>query len=318
MSTTPPEGAPPHDPRDGSTGGVPVCYRHPDRESHIRCQRCERPICPDCMNPASVGFQCPECVLEGRRTQRQARSTYGGLVPTKAGRVSFVLLAINVAVWALVLATGSGSSWLVDLLGLRPQGLCQAGQAGYDIAQGVCDRAGGTWLPGFADGAWWQLITSAFLHVQLLHIGFNMFALYILGPQLERMLGSARFLALYLVSALAGSALVVWLSNPYQTTLGASGAIFGLMGALLLVAWKQGLAYQQILIWIGLNFVITFVGSGSISWQGHLGGFVGGLACAAVLVFTPRGPRRPALQWAGLVLIGVVALAAAGVGALAA
>ncbi|TIC82778.1 rhomboid family intramembrane serine protease [Nocardioides sp. GY 10127] len=312
MSTTPPEGAPPSAPV-----GAPVCYRHPDRETHIRCQRCERPICPDCMSPASVGFQCPECVAEGRRSQRAPRSTFGGLVPTSAGRVSFVLIALNAAVWVAVLATGGSTSWLVDLLGLRVQGLCQVGNAGFDVRQAVCTNQGGTWLPGVADGAWWQLITSAFLHVQVLHIGFNMFALYVLGPQLERMLGSARFVALYLVSALAGSAMVVWLSSPYQLTLGASGAVFGLMGALLVVALHQKLAYQQILMWIGLNFVISFWGSG-ISWQGHLGGFLGGLACAGVIVLAPRGRSRATVQWAGLGALGVLALAASVVGALVA
>ncbi|MBZ5738210.1 rhomboid family intramembrane serine protease [Nocardioides mangrovi] len=280
--------------------GVPTCYRHPERESHIRCQRCDRPICPDCMRDASVGFQCPECVAEGRRTTRSARTAFGGLRPSNAGITSFVLIGINVAVWLAVLADSS----LVDWLALRPNGLCQAGNGYFDISQTVCTSQGGSWLPGVADGAWWQLITSAFTHQAVLHIGFNMFALFALGPQLEMILGRARFLALYLLSALAGSALVYWAAPEYQPTLGASGAIFGLMGALLVVALKMRVNPQQVLMWIGINFVLTFTIS-NISWQGHLGGFAGGALCAAVLVYAPR-QRRTAIQVAGLALIGVV------------
>jgi membrane associated rhomboid family serine protease len=284
--------------------GVPVCYRHPGRESHIRCQRCDRPICPDCMREASVGFQCPECIAEGRRTTRAARTTYGGLRPTNAGITSFTLIGINVAVWLAIMATGGSGSRLVDLLALRPNGLCHAGNGFFDVAHGVCTSQGGTWLPGVADGAYWQLITSAFTHEAVLHIGFNMLALYALGPQLEAVLGRARFLALYLLSALAGSAFVYWAAPQFQPTLGASGAIFGLMGALLVIALKMRVNPQQVLMWIGINFVLTFT-IANISWQGHLGGFVGGAACAAVLVYAPRQRRTP-VQVAGLVLIGVV------------
>ena len=104
--------------------GVPVCYRHPGRESHIRCQRCERPICPDCMRDAAVGFQCPECVAAGAKQTRSGRTAYGGLRPGNAGLTSMVLIAVNAAVWVAILATGGSSSRLVDYLGLRPRGLC--------------------------------------------------------------------------------------------------------------------------------------------------------------------------------------------------
>lgn len=287
-----------------SAAGVPTCYRHPGREAHIRCQRCERPICPDCMTAASVGFQCPECVREGQRTQRALRTTYGGLLPTAPGLVSMVLVGINAAVWLLVLATGGAASRLVDYLALRPSGLCGIGPAAFDVARSTCDAHGGTYYPGVSDGAYWQLITSAFTHVEVLHIGFNMLALWILGPQVEQMFGRARFLALYLVSALAGSVLVYVSSPPYLQTLGASGAIFGLMGALLVVSLRTRMNVTPVLIWIGINAAFT-VAVPNISWQGHLGGFIGGVLVAAVIVWAPRR-RRQLVQWGG---IGVITAA---------
>lgn len=252
-----------------------------------------------------MGFQCPECVAEGRRSVRAPRTRFGGLATGAASITSLVLIGINVAVWLAVLASGGQSSRLLDFLELRPNGLCAAGPRGYDVARDLCSGAG-TWLPGVADGAFWQLLTSAFTHVALTHIGFNMLALYILGPQLEAAVGRARFLATYLLSALTGSAAVYWLTPQFQPTVGASGAIFGLMGALLVVALTVRADVQGLLVWIGINFLLTVTVSG-ISWQGHLGGFVGGVAVAGVLAFAPRGPRRTTWQVAGMTLVGAVA-----------
>ncbi len=288
-------------------GVVPTCYRHPDREAHIRCQRCDRVICPDCMRPAAVGFQCPECVKEGAKTTRAGRTAYGGLRPTDASRTSMVLIALNAAVWIAIIATGAGDSRLVDWLALSPRGFCFSQGLGFGPATGLSCANGGELYPGVSDGAYWQLVTSMFTHVQLWHIGFNMFALYALGPQLELAVGRARFLALYFLSGLAGSALVFWGD---RGALGASGAIFGLMGALLIVAIKVRGDVRGILTWIGINFVITFVFVNSISWEGHLGGFLGGTAIGVVLVYTPRGPRRTTLQVAGLAVIAAVVLLA--------
>lgn len=295
------------EPQPSAVTGVPTCYRHPDREAHIRCQRCDRVICPDCMRPAAVGFQCPECVKEGAKTTRSGRTAYGGLRPTDASLTSMVLIAINVAVWIAIIATGGSGSELLDYLVLRPEAFCQVGPSGFDVTQAACEANGGTWIPGVADGAYYQLVTSMFTHVQLFHIGFNMFALYALGPQLELVVGRARFIALYLLSGLAGSALVYWGD---RGAFGASGAIFGLMGALLIVALKVHGDVRGILTWIGINFVITFVFISSISWEGHLGGFVGGTAVGAVLIYAPRGPHRTAIQVAGMTAIGLVIAAA--------
>ena len=161
---------------------------------------------------------------------------------------------------------------------------------------------------GVADGAWWQLITSAFTHEEVLHIGFNMLALYFLGPMLESVLGRWRFLALYLVSALAGSAAVMLWSSPYVQTLGASGAVFGLMGALAVVALKVQGQLQTVLVWIGLNLAFTFTVSG-ISWQGHIGGLVGGAVIGTAMVFAPRS-HRSLVQWSVTGLVLVVSLVA--------
>jgi membrane associated rhomboid family serine protease len=298
------------DPQSPAGAGVPTCYRHPDREAHIRCQRCDRVICPDCMRPAAVGFQCPECVKEGAKATRAGRTAYGGLRPTDASVTSMVLIAINVAVWIGVLATGGSGGTVLDYLVLRTQGLCQANGL-FDVSQTVCDNEGGTWLPGVVDGAYWQLVTSMFSHVQLWHIGFNMFALWVLGPQLELAIGRLRFLALYFISGLAGSAMVLWFAPEFSGggTLGASGAIFGLMGALAVVAFKVGGDVRGILTWIGINFVFTFVVA-NISWQGHLGGFLAGLAIGGVMVYAPRGPRRTAIQVTATSAIALVVVAA--------
>jgi membrane associated rhomboid family serine protease len=212
-----------------------------------------------------------------------------------------VLIALNVAVWIAIVATGGGGSELVDWLALSPQGVCGY-PGGFFEATGLSCPEGGQLYPGVSDGAYWQLVTSMFTHIQLWHIGFNMFALYALGPQLELVFGRARFLALYFLSGLAGSALVYWGD---RGALGASGAIFGLMGALLIVAIKARGDVRGILTWIGINFVITFLLLDLISWEGHLGGFIGGAVIGGVLVYAPRGPRRTTIQVVGLALVAV-------------
>jgi membrane associated rhomboid family serine protease len=265
------------------------------------------------MNSAAVGFHCPNCVKEANRGSRQGRTPYGGQRVADPRLTSFVLIGLNVAVWLLIQATGGRASTAIDKLALLPKGRCTDGAAGGffpDATEARCDAAGFTWVQGVADGAWWQPITSTFTHVEPLHIGFNMVALYFLGPMLENVMGRSRFLALYLVSGVAGSAAVMLLSSSQGQTLGASGSIFGLMGALAIVALKVRGQVQSILMWIGLNLVLTFT-VGGISWQGHLGGLVGGAVLGAVMVHAPRKHRAP-VQWSatGLVLLVSVAVIA--------
>jgi membrane associated rhomboid family serine protease len=269
MTTQPPPGAP----------AVPHCYRHPDRETWITCQRCGRPICPDCMNSASVGFQCPECIAEGRRTVRAPRTIGGGLVPRRAGYVSFTLIGLNILAFLAVMVTPGENEG--DWSEIEARGVM--------IAEGVRFQGVG-YLDGVADGAYWRLLTAAFLHAGILHILFNMYALAVFGPMLEQFLGYVRFIALYFTTAIASSVTVYWLSDPDQPTLGASGAIFGLFGASFAVLMKRGLDVSPLVMLLAINMLITFTVP-DISWQGHLGGLVSGLALGAVLAYAPRRQR---------------------------
>jgi membrane associated rhomboid family serine protease len=264
------------------------------------------------MRDASVGFHCPDCIAEARKTTRQARTPYGGLRPGSFGLVSKILIAINGAVWLLILATGWTNSAWVYRLALIPRGVCVAedspGQIypGLTTAQQCHTRArggDGSWV-GVAAGDWWQPLTSMFTHVELLHIGFNMLALWILGPQLEMVLGRLRFTALYLLSGLVGSAAVYLLSAEATPSLGASGAIFGLMAALLVFAHKVGADMSQLWIWVGINAALTFFGA-NISWQAHVGGFLGGGLLALVLAYAPR-ERRTTWQVAGFAGVAIL------------
>ena len=290
----------------------PVCYRHPDRETWIRCQRCDRPICPDCMHSAAVGFQCPSCVKEGARTTRSGRLPYGGTPSANPALSSIGLIIANIAVWLSIVGDGGGASGLVDRLALLPQGRCATGNGYFPNAtEAMCSGSGVHWISGVATGSWWQLATSAFSHVQVWHIAFNMMALYFLGPQLEMVLGRARFVAVYLLSGLAGSTAVMWLADQHTQTLGASGAIFGLMGALVVVGMKIRANVQQLVFWIGLNVVITITGSAYISWQGHFGGLAGGALLAAILVYAPRRARA-AYQWGAMAAFAAACLVLVG------
>lgn len=269
------------------------------------------------MRQAAVGFQCPDCVAQGAKTTRTGRTAYGGVRPGNPGVTTITLIGINAFVWLTVVATGWKSSDLIYRLALSPVGQCvsRSLDGTYPLyseracSAGTNPAGDGQWVPGVADGAYWQLLTNMFAHVEIWHIAFNMFALYALGPQLELVLGRARFLALYLLSGLAGSTLVYWLSDETSATLGASGAIFGLMGALLVVAVKVGGNVQSILTWIGINVVITVMGSSFISWQGHLGGLLGGVAIAGALVYAPRRNRTQFQVGALVFIAALIALA---------
>jgi membrane associated rhomboid family serine protease len=281
---------------------VPVCYRHPDRETYVRCTRCDRPICPDDMVPASVGFQCPDDAREGARSVRRPRTAFGGRVPDSPAAVTRVLVGLNVLVFLATalggtsLLLGGGSSPLYDYLALQPVALDYGGTTGV--------------VPGVADGQWWRLVTSMFLHFGFLHVLLNMLALMQIGPLLESALGRGRFLALYLLSGVAGSTAVYVLGETVQRSAGASGAVFGLFAAAYVVERRRGSAAAgQYAVLLGVNLVLTFT-IPNISILGHVGGLVGGALAALVLVGAPRGPRRTLLQSAGLGLLAVVLVVA--------
>lgn len=283
-------------PVGGAEQTAPRCYRHPDRETWIACQRCGRPICPDCMNSAAVGFQCPSCVKEGAKSTRTAQRPYGGAVGGDPRTTSIALIIANAAVWLAITATGGSTSALIDKLAILPRGAVRVSQG--SIAQII---------PGVSDGAWWQVVTSAFTHVSVTHIGVNMLALWFLGPPVEAVLGRARFLAVYGVSLLAGSAAVMLFSAPNGQTLGASGAIFGLFGAFGVVTLKVGGDLRGIGMWLGLNLLITFTVP-HISWEGHLGGLIGGALVTAVIVYAPRA-HRGLVQWSGIGVLAALSIA---------
>lgn len=307
--------APPPPPVGSSppTSGVPQCYRHPGRETYVRCQRCERPVCPDCMRDAAVGFQCPDCVARGAKETRSGRTAFGGRRTDNPQATSIGLIGVNVAVWVAVVLTGGASSWIANQLMLSPLGRCVLGDGSRwypNVTEsGLCQSLpDGAWEAGLADGAWWQAITHGFVHVDIWHIALNAFGLWILGPPVEQAMGRARFLALYVLATLAAGVTIFIFAPAYSSTLGASGGVFGLLGAMLVVSWRFRADVRGLLLLLGLNAFITFSVPG-ISWQGHLGGFVGGALAAAIVAFAPRGDRRALWQWLGM---GAVALALLG------
>ncbi|RBM05593.1 rhomboid family intramembrane serine protease [Streptomyces sp. PT12] len=284
--------------------GLAHCYRHPDRETGIRCSRCDRPICPSCMISAPVGYQCPECVQGGAAAARAAapRTVAGGVVAAGNPRlVTLVLLSLNVAVFLGVLLA-------IDVFGIvddRLEVRTDFAMLGYAF-----DVQSFTWV-GVADGEWYRMLTAAFLHEELWHLAFNMLGLWFLGPALEAALGRARFLALYLISALAGSTLSYLLAAQNQPSLGASGAIFGLFGATAVLARRVRADLRSIGVLLGINLLITFVWADQIAWQAHLGGLAAGAVVAYAMVNAPR-ERRTTIQVAtcvGLLVVMGVACA---------
>lgn len=250
------------------------CYRHPDRATYLRCTRCQRGICPECMRSAPVGHQCVECVNEGNRSVRQVTSQFGG-APATQPFVTYALIALNVVMFVALKAFDG----LWEQLVLWPVGIVR-------------------------DDEYYRLLTSGFMHVQIMHILFNMVALYFMGPTLERALGHVRFVGLYLLSLLGGSALVYLLSPVESTTLGASGAIYGLFGASFVLARKLNFDMRGLVGLVVINLVITFVVPG-ISWQGHIGGLITGAAVGWAYAYAPR-ERRVLVQAGASVLVLVV------------
>ncbi len=265
---------------------TPTCYRHPGRETHIRCTRCERPICPDCMISAAVGFQCPNCVRDGGRTVREARTQLGGRIHRRSDLVTRIIIGVNITVFILASIGGRAFQERLSLLG----------NAGFLASSGG--------PAGVAQGEWYRLITAAFLHVQIAHLALNMIALWLFGPQLEAVLGRWRFLMLYILSALGGSVVSYLFNPPNQQSLGASGAIFGLLGAMLVIANRLRFDARSVAILIALNLAFGFFVAG-IDWKAHVGGLVTGGVVASVFAYAPKA-RRTEIQVASC--IGVLGI----------
>ena len=257
-----------------------TCYRHPGRETGVNCSSCGRPICPDCMTPTPVGMRCPECARQ--KTPVRTMRNVGAEPRVTVGIIALCVLAY-LASGRFGVSGGGGDALFRDLA---------------------------LFGPSVADGEWWRLVTSGFLHAGLLHIAFNMYLLWILGRLLEPAVGSGRFAALYVTALLWGSfgALLV---EPNAVTVGASGAIFGLMGAAAVDLRARGYSVLQsdigilILLNLGLSFVLS-----NISVGGHVGGLIGGALVGAVFLVAERR-RLPWLSYAGCAALSAVAVAGA-------
>ncbi|MDX3534146.1 rhomboid family intramembrane serine protease [Streptomyces sp. MB09-01] len=268
------------------TDRLPGCYRHPDRDTGISCNRCERPICPECMISASVGFQCPECVREGsgtghRPTANAPRTIAGGVVAADPHLVTKILIGINVLVF-LVGAINPALVVQLELIG-------RYREFAYVVGP----------IEGVSTGEYHRLLTSVFLHTELWHIAGNMIALWVIGGPLEAALGRARYLAVYLLSGLGGSALVYLLSAPNTPTLGASGAVFGLLGATVVLVRRLRYEMRPVIVMVVLMLVLTFVPLGgiSVSWPAHVGGLVTGALVGLGMLTPAAGRTRTLVQW---------------------
>ena len=280
---------PPDQDQDQTQAAPPVCYRHPGRQTYVSCVRCGRPACPDCLRPASVGHQCVDCIRSGNQYVRRASGRFGGAVPAKA-HVTWAIMAVNILLYLAQLAHPSlAQDW--SMLGIA--------------------RTGSGQVVGVAAGQWYRLLTSAFLPgtggLGILDIAFNLWALYIVGPALERVLGSVRYLAVYLASALGGSILYFFLAPPYVQALGASGAIFGLFGAWFVLSRRLGLDSRQVVFLIVLNLAIGFAVP-FIAWQAHVGGLVIGGLLTAAYAYAPR-KNRTLIQVAATVAVAALLVA---------
>jgi membrane associated rhomboid family serine protease len=259
-----------------------VCYRHPNRETGVSCSNCGNPICPDCMTATPVGMRCPDCSRQ-RTPVRTLRSMHVDPTVTYVLIGACVLMFIGSSAGGSSLGSGGGGSVFGDLA---------------------------LWGPAIDIGhEYWRLITSGFLHSGLLHLGFNMYVLYWLGTMLEPVLGHVRFAALYFASLLCGS-FGALLASPTAFTVGASGAVFGLMGAAFVLQRLRGVNPMQsgigpvILLNLGISFVIP-----NISIGGHIGGLIGGSIAAFAMEHLAQRRRAPALGVLVCVVVAVVAVA---------
>jgi membrane associated rhomboid family serine protease len=263
-------------PADGPES-APHCYRHPDRETWIRCGRCERPICPDCMVAAPVGFQCPECVRAAAATVQQARTVSGGRIHRDPVLVTKILVGLNVGLFVV-----------------------------QYLSNDRVTRDYAMWGFGVAlNGEWYRLLTSAFLHASVTHLLFNMVALWMVGGAVESRLGRWRYLTVYLVSALAGSVLSYAVDSANQVSVGASGAVFGLFGAFAVLAYRLRFDIAGIIGIILINAVIGFIPAFNINWRAHLGGLVAGTVLTAAMVYAPQKSRTAATVVAAALIVAL-------------
>ncbi|WP_245694067.1 rhomboid family intramembrane serine protease [Actinopolyspora mzabensis] len=269
-----------------SPQAMPTCPRHPDRPTGLSCTRCGRPACPECLRDAAVGQHCVDCVKQAERTTRRPVTVAGAPLRSKPVLVPG-LIAVNVLIYVFT-----------------------AVQAGSAAANSSAPLFQAWWLmpAQVAGDQWWRVFTSAFLHFGLIHLLINMIALWVVGRDLELLLGRLRFAAVYLLSLLGGSMFVFLFDAPFTRTAGASAALYGLFGGLAVAAWRLKLNIRPILLVIGLNVVLTIT-IPNISLLGHLGGLVLGALSTAALLYAPAA-RRNRWQAGGLAAVFLVIVAA--------
>ena len=267
------------------------CYRHPGRQSFVLCQRCGRTICPECQVQAAVGVHCVECARQDRREAPRVNRGRPAFLRNLTGReapvVTYVIIALCVVVFLLQYLPGVTSA-------LQFAGLYVMPSTGIPVEP-------------------WRMLTSVFLHGSILHLLFNMYTLFVFGSALERMLGKGRYIALYLISGFGGSVAVALLADPRQPVVGASGAIFGLIGAYFIINRHLGGNSVQLLVLVAINLVYGFVVPG-IAWQAHVGGIIAGAVVALIYVRT-RAIRQKGLQ---IALVSAVSAALVGLTVVAA
>lgn len=271
------------------------CYRHPDRQSYVLCQRCGRTICGECQTPAPVGVICPECMRESRasgpHTRPETIRRIGYLGRSGQPVMTYAIMAVCVFVYILQSIPGLGSH-ITDAL----------------LYAGVFSYPSGTVIDASFEP--WRLLTSVFVHGSILHIALNMYTLWVFGQILEPLIGKWRYLALFLISGVAGSVGMLVLA-PNTGAIGASGAIFGLFGALVVIQRKLGGPVRQLIVLIAINLALGFfpIFGVQIAWQAHVGGLVGGLVAGVIMAETRRLSQRP-LQIGLLSALGLVTILA--------
>lgn len=276
--------------------GANYCYRHPGRQSYVLCQRCGRTICGECQTQAPVGVICPECMREQRATAPRTKSRLLMAVtgPNKP-MVTYIIIAVCVFVYILQSLPGIGST--------ITQALQYAGIYSYPTGA----------IVGSSQGAAqalfepWRMFTTIFAHASILHIALNMYTFWLFGIIMEPMLGRVRYLVLFLLSGWAGSLGVMFLASPFQPVVGASGAIFGMVAALMVIQRHTGGPVRQLLVLVAINLVIGFIPAFGIAWQAHLGGLIGGAIVGLILMQT-RARKRLPLQIGLLIAFAVVLL----------
>jgi membrane associated rhomboid family serine protease len=293
-----------------STVETRYCYRHPDRETGLACSECGRPICADCATFAPVGIRCPDhsgvrsSPVTRVKPRPVVRRAPGMALATGNAPITKALIAINLAIYLITAVQGTG--------------LSNPGGALLSRFILVGSNVHGRFFVPYGDLAhdhqWYRLVTAMFLHASILHIAFNMYALWVIGRPVEQYLGTARYVGLYFVSGLAGSAGAL-LQSPFTPVLGASGAIFGILGAMMVLEWQitgslAGQAAALVAINLGLSFVIP-----GISWGSHVGGLIGGIL--VMFAYGHWGVSRSRAQYGQLGLSGVLGLVLVGVGSVA-